>query len=784
MSTSSTNAWLRWFSRLTWVGVAVNLGFILPALLSPDTLEAILGPGSTEFAIYWVPYAGMLLLIATLFYLPAAIDPLGRHVYAWLSVVGRGLAASFWLWQNARWDLSGPIRTFWITDGAFFVLFLVLLQLGMPPEWKISPANLARVFANWGDAFSRLFKPGDEPNHALRVFGIVGWLAAVGCVAFGAMALYAPQVLNASLGGVRDVWAYLWLGNCGLLLVQIALFMLPAASYAVRYRVYAWSTVALWFGSAAFWFALARRWSPDGPIGQFWVVDLVLAIVLCVALQRGMPEEYRIGGGGLARVVGSWLGCLRGLMTPVGALLAAVVVFALGFVGHGVYAHLIRAEPDTVFDDPEMQYKYGAIGLAIEARVPLYVWEVIPTLCGDSMPDPETGWASFGLIYEDGQEVPIGFAKRQIGYPSVEPTCSLCHTASWRETPSGAQQVAPGAPAHTLDLQAFQWFLYDCAASDAFTPKAVLAEIEKNHDLGWLERQIYRFAIIPSVQSGLALQAEGYAWQKTRPTQGRGRTDTFNPTKITVFRLPDDGTIGTVDLPATWNQRAREGMWLHWDGNNDAIRERNYAAAMAVGATPDSVVPSHFQLVTDYLLDLPPADYPFAIDEEMSQRGWQLFESHCADCHAFGSAKIGTVTDIAEVGTDSHRLESFTQELVDNFHTVHEGLFQFDAYRKTQGYANLPIDGIWARGPYLHNGSVPTLWDLLQPPENRPTSFHTGYDVIDPQKVGFVTAGAEAELAGFLYDTSVPGNSNLGHRYGTDLTDEEKWDLIEYLKTL
>ena len=103
------------------------------------------------------------------------------------------------------------------------------------------------------------------------------------------------------------------------------------------------------------------------------------------------------------------------------------------------------------------------------------------------------------------------------------------------------------------------------------------------------------------------------------------------------------------------------------------------------------------------------------------------------------------ITDIAEIGTDSHRLYSFTQPLVDNFHSVHEGRFQFDAYRKTEGYSNLPIDGIWARSPYLHNGSVPTLWDLLQKPADRPKKFYNGYDVYDPKSMGFVTSGPAAE---------------------------------------
>jgi hypothetical protein len=83
----------------------------------------------------------------------------------------------------------------------------------------------------------------------------------------------------------------------------------------------------------------------------------------------------------------------------------------------------------------------------------------------------------------------------------------------------------------------------------------------------------------------------------------------------------------------------------------------------------------------------------------------------------------------------------------------------------------------------LHNGSVPTLADLLEPVASRPTRFWRGYDVLDPVKVGFISAGAEAMRAGTRYDTSLPGNSNAGHEYGTTLPPEGKRALLEYLKT-
>lgn len=100
-------------------------------------------------------------------------------------------------------------------------------------------------------------------------------------------------------------------------------------------------------------------------------------------------------------------------------------------------------------------------------------------------------------------------------------------------------------------------------------------------------------------------------------------------------------------------------------------------------------------------------------------------------------------------------------------------------------YKARPLNGIWATAPYLHNGSVPDLWQLLQRPEGRVMSFWVGSREFDPVNVGYET---EQGLSKFnVLDNAgeiQTGNSNRGHGYGTDLSDEQKWDLIEYMKTL
>jgi hypothetical protein len=97
------------------------------------------------------------------------------------------------------------------------------------------------------------------------------------------------------------------------------------------------------------------------------------------------------------------------------------------------------------------------------------------------------------------------------------------------------------------------------------------------------------------------------------------------------------------------------------------------------------------------------------------------------------------------------------------------------------GYPNRPIPAAWASPPYLHNGSVPNLYQLLLPAAQRDKTFPLGHREYDTRNLGYAL---KTERPRFVFDTRQPGNSNSGHTYGTDaLTDDERWELIEYLKT-
>src|SRR5258708_33720320 len=95
----------------------------------------------------------------------------------------------------------------------------------------------------------------------------------------------------------------------------------------------------------------------------------------------------------------------------------------------------------------------------------------------------------------------------------------------------------------------------------------------------------------------------------------------------------------------------------------------------------------------------------------------------------------------------------------------------------------MPLDALWLRGPYLHNGSVPTLRDLLTPLAERPSAFVRGIDIVDGKNGGFLSPSCtpgRRPAQGFCYDTPLPGNGNGGPPLGTTPPAAPKEELIAH----
>ena len=399
---------------------------------------------------------------------------------------------------------------------------------------------------------------------------------------------------------------------------------------------------------------------------------------------------------------------------------------------------------------------------------------------------PPGGYGALGMIWESGHDTPIGFAKKTIwGVPRVAINCAFCHTETFRTSADAATRVVLAGASQQFDPQAYSKFL-DAAASDPrFNVTDMMAEIGKLTTLSWVDSAMYRFALIPAVKRGLLDHARKFTWMSSRPAWGKGRIDPQNPFKFTTLNQPIDQTIGNSDMPPLWNMKARRNMALHWDGMNTVYREVLLSSGLGNGATAKSLDVAALDRLGEWFDTVQPPPFPLAIDAALAEEGRPVFATACASCHAQGGARTGSVIPVDEVGTDRHRLDTWTPASASAFNALSKGQsWEFTHFRKTDGMATSLLDGIWLRGPYLHNGSVPSLADLLEPAGRRPTKFYRGYDVIDPVKVGFISSGAQAQAVGFEYDVTQPGNGNAGHEYGTALSQEQKRALVEFMKTL
>lgn len=468
---------------------------------------------------------------------------------------------------------------------------------------------------------------------------------------------------------------------------------------------------------------------------------------------------------------------------------AAVVLLALGV---GAWNTLLRPVPVHYEDDTE-NFKYGTIGVEESSGIPYWIWVVLPRVFPEYLPGPG-GYASLGLVWEQGAELPVGFSKMTVGFPRVGPNCGFCHTATYRTAPQAPRQIVAGGPSTTVDTQGYLRFLMSAASDPRFTADNLMPEIEYLVPLSAAERSLYRNVLIPQTRRGILRLQENYTWMADQPRWGPGRIDPFNPVKVGVLLRPVDGTIGNSDMMPVWSLDARDGRDLHWDGLNGSIREVVLSSALGDGTSRRVLDLPTLQRVEEWLRGLEPPAYPFPVDAALAEQGRAVFDASCTSCHGTPGSWTGRMVPVAadgeaetldRIATDPHRVRMWDAASAEMYNRYGSGYdWKFDAFQDQDAYAAVPLSGIWLRAPYLHNGSVPTLWHLFRP-EQRPAAFYRGYDVYDPVQAGFEWRVAEeGSRRFFLYDTTQPGNSNRGHEYGSQLSEPEKVALVEYLKTL
>jgi hypothetical protein len=226
-----------------------------------------------------------------------------------------------------------------------------------------------------------------------------------------------------------------------------------------------------------------------------------------------------------------------------------------------------------------------------------------------------------------------------------------------------------------------------------------------------------------------------------------------------------------------------------------------YFTVPSMGVEPDTAA-LHIDDVAqvfEWLGDYRSQPFPGVVDRAQAQQGRALYAAACASCHGSYDASLTRPRLLsfpnreADIGTDRARAGQFEPEVVDAMNR--SSYAKYLDVAASRHYTAPPLAGIWASAPYFHNGSVPTLWQLMTPKE-RATRFVVGGHALDLRDLGIALtcdaqrrctypAGYQAFSEPAVIDTTKPGLGSGGHEQDFEsLDDTQKRALLEYLKLL
>jgi hypothetical protein len=252
------------------------------------------------------------------------------------------------------------------------------------------------------------------------------------------------------------------------------------------------------------------------------------------------------------------------------------------------------------------------------------------------------------------------------------------------------------------------------------------------------------------------------------------------------------------DVPPWWHLKKKKTMYYTGGADTRSVRSiMQFMMSPLNLASAFHHAEADFKDIRAYLMTIEPPRYPLSIDAKLAGHGATVFSNHCSRCHGTYGEKWtypNKIIPVDEIGTDRRRFDGISRRFGEYYN---KSWFAED-YKalESDGYQAPPLDGIWASAPYLHNGSVPTVYNLLNS-KTRPRiftrSYRTDRDAYDSRKLGWKvdvlqqapdpkkTPGNELRK---VYDTTQSGRGNAGHTYGDKLSEDERMAVIEYLKTL
>lgn len=406
--------------------------------------------------------------------------------------------------------------------------------------------------------------------------------------------------------------------------------------------------------------------------------------------------------------------------------------------------------------------------------------------------------------------------------------CASCHAGhTWDAEGRPTREAWLGLPNTSLDLEAYSRDLFAALREDLRDPARFRRRIESTFPGMDLRERLALGPLLRAAEKRVTELARDLGGPTPFSNGGPGRTNGVAALKLQLGLLSSHARhpeVGFTSIPDLGNRPLRssllyDGLYSpsgaeHFvsreRGDDPAGQSRRLAAVVAfftvstMGVRPEvaeRAIP-RMEEVLAWLRTYRPPPFPGPVDRERAAAGQRLFGERCAGCHGRYDDSLERPELLAypnvlvpqeKIGTDPARWQTVDPPLVAALDRSAYG--RHVSTRASQGYVPPLLSGLWATAPYLHNGSVPTLWQLLNP-ELRPTRFEVGGHRLDYEQMGIAgrmaadgvyryPEGYVPDSTPEIYDTREPGLSNRGHEGPFRGLDEgQKRALLEYLKLL
>ena len=440
--------------------------------------------------------------------------------------------------------------------------------------------------------------------------------------------------------------------------------------------------------------------------------------------------------------------------------------------------------------DIATEFKYGSIGTEGTVGVPYWLWKVLPEVFADKLPNRAgNGWERIGFTYDNPRgDLPMGASRSNDWVPRVGLNCATCHSGAYREAPGAAPKIVLGMPAHQMDLQAYARFLSACANDPRFTAETLIAAMQKHPEFGFFDGLTYRLFAISATRKGILERDPRHRLVRQAAAAGPG------PRRY-LQSLQGD-VLGRDEFQRRYDRRHRRSavalepadaprVWLHWDGNNDLgrgaeqerrdRRRRDAGIARPGGDDADRGLDSRSEAA--------------GVSGRPHQRG---AGEHGPAALSAATARAATTSAAEgrtgrstsrEIGPIRERLDSFTPELAQGMNTI--GTASRGGSRtsaRPTATPNMPLDGIWLRAPYLHNGSVPTLRALLCSTLARRRSIAATTSTTG-RTWASSRPGPTPRRAASFSRRPIAAMATAGTLWHSSLSVADRQALLEYLKT-